>query len=340
MTQDGVMTLPQRPTGRLRVVIDTDAANEIDDQFAIAWALLAPDLLDVVGIHAAPFCHGHYFQRLIEAATSRGGERTPMEDLAALFNADQRREMTERNSPAVGEERSRIEIDRVVAVMKLDDPPPVVAGSLRFMASPDDVVESDAAHRLVELAGDASAMDPLYVVVIGAPTNVAASLLIDPTIAERIVVIFVAGWPSGTPHVDDSFNLVQDRHASNAVFERSAHLLYQPVYHVAEMLGFSLPDSERWLRGHGPLGDFLHETYVANPIDQNITRPGRAWVMWDILPIAWSLDPVWAPTFETPRARITPEHTWEATSGSMTEAYRVRRNDIFDDFVTRLHAAQ
>ena len=334
------MSLPARPTGRLRVVIDTDAANEIDDQFAIAWALLAPDLLDVVGIHSAPFCHGHYFQRLVEAAESRGGARTPMEDLAALFTAEQHREMAVWNSPAVGEERSRAEIHRVLAAMQLDDPPPVVTGSHRFMTSPDDVVESDAAHRLVELAASASTTDPLYVVVIGAPTNVAASLLIDPTIAEKVVVIFVAGYPSGTSHVDDSFNLVQDRYASNLIFERCTHLLYQPGYHVAEMLSFSLPDSERWLLGHGPLGDFLHDTYVANPIDQNLARPGRAWVLWDILPIAWLLDPAWAPTFETPRARITPHHTWEAAPGTMTEAYRVRRNDIFNDFVTRLHAAE
>ena len=31
-----------------RIVIDTDAANEIDDQFALAWALLSPDRKSVV----------------------------------------------------------------------------------------------------------------------------------------------------------------------------------------------------------------------------------------------------------------------------------------------------
>ena len=38
---------------RLRVVIDTDAANEIDDQFALAWALLSPERLDVLAVYAA-----------------------------------------------------------------------------------------------------------------------------------------------------------------------------------------------------------------------------------------------------------------------------------------------
>ncbi len=40
------------PTGRVRVVIDTDTANEIDDQFALAWALRCPQQLDVVAVYA------------------------------------------------------------------------------------------------------------------------------------------------------------------------------------------------------------------------------------------------------------------------------------------------
>ena len=35
----------QPPEGRVRLVIDTDTYNEIDDQFAIVHALLSPDRL-------------------------------------------------------------------------------------------------------------------------------------------------------------------------------------------------------------------------------------------------------------------------------------------------------
>ena len=43
------------PEAVVRVVLDTDTANEIDDQFAIAWALLSPDRISVEAIYAAPF---------------------------------------------------------------------------------------------------------------------------------------------------------------------------------------------------------------------------------------------------------------------------------------------
>jgi purine nucleosidase len=43
------------PPDKVRVLIDTDAANEVDDQFAITWALLSLDRLDVEAIVAEPF---------------------------------------------------------------------------------------------------------------------------------------------------------------------------------------------------------------------------------------------------------------------------------------------
>ena len=42
------------PTRRRRVIIDTDAKNEADDQFAIVHALLSPSL-EVRGLVAAHF---------------------------------------------------------------------------------------------------------------------------------------------------------------------------------------------------------------------------------------------------------------------------------------------
>ena len=43
------------PTGKIDVVLDTDAYNEIDDQFAIAYMLKSTDKFNVKGICAAPF---------------------------------------------------------------------------------------------------------------------------------------------------------------------------------------------------------------------------------------------------------------------------------------------
>ncbi|GAB1453609.1 hypothetical protein MASR2M47_36650 [Draconibacterium sp.] len=37
------------------MVLDTDTYNEVDDQFALAYALLSPDKIDLQAIYAAPF---------------------------------------------------------------------------------------------------------------------------------------------------------------------------------------------------------------------------------------------------------------------------------------------
>lgn len=49
--------LAPRP-GQLRVIMDTDTYNEIDDQFAIVQMMLSPARLSVEAIYAAPF-HNH-----------------------------------------------------------------------------------------------------------------------------------------------------------------------------------------------------------------------------------------------------------------------------------------
>lgn len=50
------------PNRIVDVVVDTDAYNEIDDQFAISYALLAPERLNVLALCAAPICqYDHHY---------------------------------------------------------------------------------------------------------------------------------------------------------------------------------------------------------------------------------------------------------------------------------------
>lgn len=55
------MTITQKlknlsvPNSKIDVVLDTDAYNEIDDQYAIAYLLRSGDKLNTKAIYAAPF---------------------------------------------------------------------------------------------------------------------------------------------------------------------------------------------------------------------------------------------------------------------------------------------
>src|SRR5919205_1048162 len=48
-------TLLEPPQGHIQMVLDTDTFNEIDDQFALVYALLSPERITCEAIYAAPF---------------------------------------------------------------------------------------------------------------------------------------------------------------------------------------------------------------------------------------------------------------------------------------------
>ena len=47
----------QFPTKKVRMVLDTDTYNEIDDQFALVYALLCPEKLNVEARFMQPRCN-------------------------------------------------------------------------------------------------------------------------------------------------------------------------------------------------------------------------------------------------------------------------------------------
>ena len=182
------------PGGILRMVLDTDTYNEVDDQFALMYALASPERLNVEAIYAAPFLNDRSL------------------------------------SPADGMEKSYQEILRLLEMVRQDPvkphdfPIPVLRGSQRYCLDVKTPVDSDAARDLVERAMASSSFDPLYVVCLGAITNVASAILMQPDIIRRIVVVWLGGnahhW-----HDTHEFNLIQHIPAAQVIFDRGLPLL-------------------------------------------------------------------------------------------------------------------
>ena len=208
---------------------------------------------------------------------------------------------------------------------------PTVDGARSVMTDPDTPVRSDAVDSLIELAHQ-DREGPLQVLAIGAATNVASAVLVDPSIRERITVVWTAAYPTFWPHPNASFNMAQDLHASRVLFDSGVPLVYLPGYYVGEHLRISLPELKEHVRGKGRVGDELYELCLTN---RHLTKaPGASKVMWDLINVAWVLDPSWLSTHLVATPHLDEDLRWRADDDRhvMREATGVNRNAVWADF--------
>ena len=341
-----------------RLVIDTDAANEIDDPFAIAWALLSPQQMQVLGVYAAPFSFEHRRREMLRARHARSKPASsPPEDVELLRHHAARLEYFERkgwdiehvdwpvfNPPGNGMERSFAEILTVFRALRLDSDRLAFRGSTGYLASLEEPLQSDAVHHLIATARASPPDEPLYVAAMGCVTNVASALLLAPDIVERIVVIWTSGFPSHAPHINYAFNLEQDMLASKVLLDSGVPLVYLPGYHVGAQLRLSLPDIEEYIKGRGAIGDHLHHLYTHNPLWKLAgieSFYAHSWVIWDVITIAWLIDAQWVPSELVRTPLLGADRRWRRGAGRhlMREAYAVARDAIFGDFFRKLEQA-
>lgn len=238
------------PNGPIEMVLDTDAFNEIDDQFAISYALKAKEKLTVKALYAAPFFNMHS------------------------------------TSPEDGMERS---YDEIIKLLKLNrEDVPVFKGSRTYLPDEKTYVESPAARDLTERAMEYTSEKPLYVVAIGAITNVASALLMKPEIADRIVIVWLGGSGLEMPR-NREFNLSQDIASARVVMGSGAPLVILPCAGVVSTFTTTEPEMRYWLSGKNELCDYL----VDNTVNEaNAYAKGKVWsrVIWDVCTIGWLLN--------------------------------------------------
>ncbi len=290
------LSLLTPPSGPVSMVLDTDTYNEIDDQFALVYALLS-DQLRVEAIYAAPF-----------------------------FNVRS-------DGPADGMEKSYREIGRILERMDRTDDNLVFRGSKSYLPSPETPVHSPAAQDLIQKA--LAARDgPLYTLAIGAITNVASAILLEPEIIEHIVVVWLGGQPHYW-HTANEFNLGQDPAAARVVFGCGVSLVHIACKNVAEHLRTTLPEMETYVKGRGAIGDYLYGIFEAHYDDHY----ARSKVIWDVSAVAYLNDPAWVPTELRPSPILRDDLTWGTEDPSrhlMRQAIDVDRDAVFGDLFRKL----
>lgn len=289
------------PAGKIDVVLDTDAYNEIDDQFAIAYLLSAKEKLSAKAIYAAPFLN-------------RKSEST-----------------------ADGMQKSYDEILKLLDLMGEDVP--VFKGAENYLVNETAPTVSAAARDLAERAEQYSPEHPLYVVAIGAITNVASAILLNPKVAENTVVVWLGGH-SRDFHDTKEFNMMQDIAAARVVMGSGVPFVQLPCMGVVSAFTLSGPELERYFLGKSPIANYLAENTI-NEV-KTYVKDESAWsrVIWDVTAVGWLLSGETGSML----SRVVPvrlpgyDFKYEDTecAHSMRYVYYIMKNPLLNDLICRI----
>lgn len=291
----------EKPKGKIDVVIDTDTYNEIDDQFAIAYLIKSDEKLNLKAIYAAPF-----------------------------YNSKS-------TGPRDGMEKSYQEIMNILTLMEREDLKQYVyKGSCEYMASETEPVISDAAKDLAERAMKYTEENPLYVIAIGAITNVSSALLLNPEIKNRIVLIWLGGNAINWPH-NREFNLYQDVAGARIVFGCGVPLVQLPCMGVVSAFTTSGPELEYHLRGKNKLCDYLIDVTAQEALE---CYGGSTWTrpIWDVTAVAWLLDGDFEEDslIHSPIPEYDDRYAFDDNRHFIKYVYYINRDNLFADLFAKL----
>ena len=230
----------------LRLIIDADTANEVDDLYAIAWALLEPKL-DIVGITSAQW---------------HTNPRTP--------------------NDSVGEsQRLNQDITRLMNQSRI----PLPQGANFPMVNTLRPQPSEAAQFIIDQAKATPSGEKLSIAILGPCTNIASAILIDPSIIEKLSVNYLGFWyevETGTWSKRE-FNTNNDPNAVDVLLNTSNLEFRVMTATTSQHLVFEKTVMDQLLKGKEGIGDYLinrWETYDRFWKEED--KEKTKWTMWDV----------------------------------------------------------
>ncbi len=253
------------------VLLTTDCGAEMDDQWALAHLALAPEV------------------DLRAVVTTHTGSH-PLPDTPAIYTASVARDVLEH--------------------LPLDDVPPVVPGSSLPLADRHCARPGPGVDQLLAAAEGFTRETPLTVLAIGAATDLASALLLEPALSGRIEVVAMGfnAWPKG----NDPFNVKNDIAAWQVLLDSDvpltvgdsavclSHLQMTPEAAAEQFSGktgsYIAEIFSSWVGTHGKICKF-------------VTGDERAWPVWD---------------------QVTTAHVLGLTSSQMYPRPRLQDDMLFD----------
>jgi inosine-uridine nucleoside N-ribohydrolase len=272
-----------------RVLIDADTANEVDDPYAIVRALVEPGL-DVRGLSSAQWQSSHWA------------------------------------TPNTLEDSQRLN-EMLLAFLRMSAVPHPRGAQNRIYDWGQDVAQhSAAAYHLISEANKVAGPGKLNVIVLGAWTNVASALLIEPAIAPTLRLYLL-----GTSHDFEKgiwkktdFNCINDPHAVNVVLDNGELETHIMPVNVAAAMTFQMQDFRRAFAGGNEVLDFLYQRWVHHIDEGRYSR-----IIWDLSLVEAFLHPEWA-------SEVSVSTPPENTTRQVFVYQRINASAMRNDFYTAL----
>jgi inosine-uridine nucleoside N-ribohydrolase len=236
-----------------KVIIDADTGNEVDDLYAVVRALIEPSW-EVTALNATQWQASHW---------------TVEESMEESYRLNQ------------------------VLLGELG-----MSGKLRSYRGATDRLfdwgylaqHSAATYYLIQEAKQHTAADKLIVIALGALTNVASAILIEPSIQDKIELY----WLGTTYDFENNvlrkrdFNCMMDQQALAEILDSEVETHIIPVS-VANQMTFNYEESLQKMPIHNTLNRFLLERWY-----HHLDGGRKERVIWDLAIVAAVIHPEWA----------------------------------------------
>ena len=151
------------------------------------------------------------------------------------------------------------------------------------MAFRNEPSDSDGARLIIERAHRGSPADPLWVLGLGAATNLASAILLDPAIKPKVRIVFHARSELSWPQRSEQFNVCGDVRAAQSLLASDVPLVW---FDTGQQLTCPMGITEQELLPRGGLPGFLHEYRYQRPDFQSVNKG-----FFDLGDIAWMMRP-------------------------------------------------
>ncbi|CAN5441479.1 nucleoside hydrolase [soil metagenome] len=230
--KDNIPKIPPK-NERMRIIIVSDATNEIDDIWAIALAILSPERFQIEGFVGSNYDHTH----------SGVGSKSI--------------------------EKSVEEIHTILDKAGMKGKYPVYPGAhpMQYEFAPSGSAGVDF---IIKKALEGSPDNLLWVVGLGSSTDLASAYLKEPAIKDKVVMFWHARTENTWPYRAHNYNIKGDMHAARMMFHAPFPLvLFDTGTHLT---AGPLEETEENVKPYGALGEYMYNFRLRSDYYKSTTK--------------------------------------------------------------------